>query len=170
MAQYDWGTMDPTQTTGVDLANHLNSFRNARDTTNSGSSRPAYVKAGTMWLDTSGGTVWLLKLFDGTEDITLFQIDTTTNVCVPFSNGAQLGTAAARDVGTDARNVLAYDANGRLGVGGSAGAGIAYFHGNVGVNGQITADNIGSMADRNVTISSNAPSGGEDGDVWLQYL
>jgi phage-related tail fiber protein len=28
---------------------------------------------------------------------------------------------------------------------------------------------IGSMATRNVTISTAAPSGGTDGDIWLQY-
>lgn len=28
---------------------------------------------------------------------------------------------------------------------------------------------IGSMATRNVTISTAAPSGGEDGDIWIQY-
>lgn len=33
-----------------------------------------------------------------------------------------------------------------------------------------TALGIGSMATRNVTISTAAPSGGVDGDVWLQYV
>lgn len=28
---------------------------------------------------------------------------------------------------------------------------------------------LGSMATHNVTISSSAPSGGSDGDIWLQY-
>jgi len=32
-----------------------------------------------------------------------------------------------------------------------------------------TALGIGSMATRNVTISTDAPSGGADGDVWIQY-
>lgn len=32
-----------------------------------------------------------------------------------------------------------------------------------------TALGIGSMATRNVTISTTAPSGGVDGDVWIQY-
>lgn len=31
-------------------------------------------------------------------------------------------------------------------------------------------DKAGTMAERNVTISSSAPSGGDDGDVWFQYV
>lgn len=30
-------------------------------------------------------------------------------------------------------------------------------------------DEIGTMAHRNVTISNQDPSGGEDGDIWLKY-
>lgn len=29
---------------------------------------------------------------------------------------------------------------------------------------------LGSIATHNVTISSSAPSGGSDGDIWLQYI
>jgi hypothetical protein len=28
---------------------------------------------------------------------------------------------------------------------------------------------LGSIATRNITVSSSAPSGGSDGDLWLQY-
>ena len=35
--------------------------------------------------------------------------------------------------------------------------------------GQRSAMGVGSMATRAVTISTSAPSGGADGDVWLQY-
>ena len=44
-----------------------------------GNSRPAYAEAGTLWLDDSA-TPWALKIFDGSDDITINTIDPTGNV------------------------------------------------------------------------------------------
>ena len=43
-------------------------------TTNSGVTRPEYAKQGTLWIDMST-TPWLLKVYDGSQDITLGKID-----------------------------------------------------------------------------------------------
>tara|TARA_Y100001937_G_C7133180_1_gene338612 strand:+ start:1121 stop:2896 length:1776 start_codon:yes stop_codon:yes gene_type:complete len=58
----------------------LNSALSAINSSNSGTSRPSSAVAGTIWLDTSGGvTAYALKFFDGSDDITLANINTTAN-------------------------------------------------------------------------------------------
>lgn len=50
----------------------------------SGSTRPAAVQSGSLWLDTSGGaTANIVKFYDGTHDITLFTVNTTANTSAP---------------------------------------------------------------------------------------
>lgn len=44
-----------------------------------GNSRPAYAEAGTLWLDDSS-TPWRLKVFDGSDDITIGTINPSSNV------------------------------------------------------------------------------------------
>jgi len=73
-AQYDFGTIIPESTSGAQLASHLNSWRTALHSLHSGSSRPSYATAGTLWIDTSGSP-WLLKLYGGVSDTTLGPID-----------------------------------------------------------------------------------------------
>ncbi len=58
----------------------LNSALSAINSSNSGTSRPSSAVAGTIWLDTSGGvTAYVLKFFDGSDDISLANINTTAN-------------------------------------------------------------------------------------------
>jgi hypothetical protein len=58
----------------------LNSTLEAINTSNSGTSRPSSAVAGTIWLDTSGGaTANTLKFYDGADDISLANINTTAN-------------------------------------------------------------------------------------------
>lgn len=45
-------------------------------TSNSGTSRPSYVQAGTVWMDTTSSNPWVLKMFGGTSDIVLGNLDT----------------------------------------------------------------------------------------------
>jgi hypothetical protein len=66
----------------------LNNVLGAINTSNSGTSRPSGAVAGTIWLDTSGGvTAYLLKFYDGTDDITMGTINTTANT-INFSDSA----------------------------------------------------------------------------------
>lgn len=47
-------------------------------TSNSGIQRPSYAVAGTKWIDTSV-TPWLLKMYDGTDDVVIGTIDPSTH-------------------------------------------------------------------------------------------
>lgn len=70
MAQYDFGVIDPQTKNGTQLADDLNQWRNAVHSSHSGTARPAYAVAGTVWMDTTAGGK-VLKLYDGTADIAL---------------------------------------------------------------------------------------------------
>lgn len=62
--------IDPNVTSGTDLANILNRFQDAIDSGNSGSSRPAYLDAGGLWV--REGDPMRLYLYDGTTDRELY--------------------------------------------------------------------------------------------------
>jgi len=57
----------------------LNSSLNALNTGHLGGSRPASAVAGTIWLDNSTTNTIAMKLFDGSDDLTLFSVNTSTN-------------------------------------------------------------------------------------------
>lgn len=77
MAQHDY---DIANQSFPSFRSDLNSVLDAINSSNSGSSRPSSAVAGTIWLDTSGGvTAYALKFFDGSDDITLANINTTAN-------------------------------------------------------------------------------------------
>jgi len=58
---------------------NLNNSMNALNSQHIGSSRPASAVAGTIWLDNSVANTIAMKLFDGTDDLELFSINTSTN-------------------------------------------------------------------------------------------
>ena len=57
----------------------LNDALTALNTTQSGTSRPTSAVAGTIWLDTTSATTPTLKLYDGSDDISLATLDYTAN-------------------------------------------------------------------------------------------
>lgn len=57
----------------------LNNSLNALNTGHLGGSRPASAAAGTIWLDNSATDTIAMKLFDGSDDLTLFSVNTSTN-------------------------------------------------------------------------------------------
>jgi hypothetical protein len=57
----------------------LNETLEAINTSNSGTSRPTSAVAGTIWLDTTNATTPTLKLYDGTDDISLATFDYSAN-------------------------------------------------------------------------------------------
>jgi hypothetical protein len=83
MTQKDFGTINPATKSGTALATDLNEFRDAQNTNHSGLSRPSYVQAGMVWIDTSAAPIWIVKLHDGSDDIVLYRIDTTNNIASP---------------------------------------------------------------------------------------
>ena len=58
---------------------NLNNSMNALNSQHIGSSRPASAVAGTIWLDNSVTNTIAMKLYDGTDDLELFSINTSTN-------------------------------------------------------------------------------------------
>ena len=75
------------QVSDVNLANQafgtfrseLNGILDAVNTNHIGASRPASAANGTIWIDNSSSPTISIKLFDGTDDLELFSINTSTN-------------------------------------------------------------------------------------------
>ena len=57
----------------------MNASFSALNSGHIGSSRPTSAEAGTIWLDNSVANTITMKLFDGTDDLELFSINTSTN-------------------------------------------------------------------------------------------
>ena len=77
-----------SQVSDVSLANQgfsafrteLNNILGALNTTSIGSSAPASLAAGSLWVDTSGGvTAYKLYFYDGSDSIEMGTINTTAN-------------------------------------------------------------------------------------------
>jgi hypothetical protein len=77
MAQVSQVTLD-NQAFSTFRAN-LNNSINALNSQHIGSSRPSSAVAGTIWLDKSATNTISMKLFDGSDDLELFSINTSTN-------------------------------------------------------------------------------------------
>ena len=75
------------QVSDVSLANQgfsafrteLNNILAALNSTHVGSSRPSSAVAGSLFVDNATTNVLKVKIFDGSDDIELFQINTSTN-------------------------------------------------------------------------------------------
>jgi len=77
MAQHDYNIANQSFPS---FRTDLNNVLQAIATNNSGTSRPSGIVANQIWLDTSGGaSAYVLKFFDGTDDISLANIDTSAN-------------------------------------------------------------------------------------------
>lgn len=83
-----------SQVTDVSLANQafgtfrseLNNILGALNTNHVGSSRPSSAAAGTIWIDNSATNTFSIKVFDGTDDLEIFSINTSTNaITLPAS-------------------------------------------------------------------------------------
>lgn len=58
---------------------NLNTSLSALNSSHIGSSRPSSATSGTIWLDNSVTNIITMKLFDGTDDLELFSVNTSTN-------------------------------------------------------------------------------------------
>lgn len=121
MSQNDFGTINPTTKSGTALASDLNSWRTALHSLHSGSSRPSYAVAGQIWLDT-GATPWVIKIFDGSDDIDIGTVNATSNAftvtlnndvvtTAKINNGAVTVAKLATVVG-NAGKLVAYNSSG----------------------------------------------------------
>lgn len=60
--------IDPTTTSGTDLADRLNRSQAANASNHSGATRPPYLTAGGMWTKVVAADAMSLMWFDGTTD------------------------------------------------------------------------------------------------------
>ena len=58
---------------------NLNSTLNALNSNHIGATRPSSAVAGTIWIDNSVANTYAIKVFDGTDDLEIFSINTSTN-------------------------------------------------------------------------------------------
>lgn len=79
MSQQVFSDMDPEVTTGLMLAALLDDFKDALMSGLSGSTRPAQLQSGGLWVDTSlQGTpnyTWSMRLFNGVTDLEVFKVN-----------------------------------------------------------------------------------------------
>ena len=121
MSQYDFGTIDPSTKSGTGLASDLNSWRTALHSLHSGTSRPSYAVAGTLWIDTTSSP-WTIRIFDGSDDIAIGTVDATANSFAVTLNDSAVTTAKINNgavtvaklatVAGNAGKLVAYDASG----------------------------------------------------------
>lgn len=71
-------------TSGAQLVSNLEDWRDALHSMHSGTVRPSYVLPQMMWIDTST-TPWVLKVFQGSDDIIMGTLDPTTLDFTPSS-------------------------------------------------------------------------------------
>jgi hypothetical protein len=82
VSQSDFGNLSSPLPGSTFINTHLEPFRDALHTMHSGTSRPSYAVAGLMWLDTTT-TPWVVKIFDGSDDIAVGTVNASTNVFTP---------------------------------------------------------------------------------------
>lgn len=91
--------------TGIELLdNVLAQDRENYRTNNSGVSRPSYAVEGTMWLDKTS-TPWKLKMFNGTDDIIMGDLNPSTLKFKPTESFLELGTDQEFSDGTSTTKV-----------------------------------------------------------------
>jgi len=76
MAQHD---MNIANQSFPNFRSDLNNALTALNSNHIGASRPSSAIAGTIWIDSSVTDTYSIKVFDGTDDLELFSINTSTN-------------------------------------------------------------------------------------------
>lgn len=79
MSQRIWSSINPTQTNGTMLAAILTDLKDALMTGLAGTTRPAQLQAGGMWIDVTQQNApnyyWKFKIWTGVEDIEIFRLN-----------------------------------------------------------------------------------------------
>lgn len=114
MSQFDFGNLSTATTSGTTLGSLLRSWRDALHSMHSGSSRPSYAVAGTVWLDTSV-TPNRVMHFNGTVDTPLYTVAANGALSIPKAT-VGLGNVdntsdAAKPISTATQTALNTKAN-----------------------------------------------------------
>ncbi len=115
-----------SQVSDVSIANQgfsafrteLNNILGAINSSHIGSSAPASLAQGSLWIDTSGGaTGWILKLYDGSDHIALGTINSTANTVdwtdssVTFDIVNDTSPQLGGNLDTNSHNIIIDDAH-----------------------------------------------------------
>ena len=79
MSQFDFGNLGSPLSGTTLVDDNLEPWRDALHSLHSAGSRPSYAVPGIMWINNSANP-WVLNIFDGSQDIPLGTINTTTNL------------------------------------------------------------------------------------------
>lgn len=82
MSQYDFGTLTSPLSGTTLCTTVLANWRTALHSSHSGASRPSYVAAGMFWINTTTNP-WVVNVYDGSSDVALGTINTTTHQFTP---------------------------------------------------------------------------------------
>lgn len=133
MPQNDFGNIDETTTSGPQLADLLETWRDSVHSSHKGNTAPTYAVQGATWVDDSSDPVWELKIFDGTDWLSLFSVNTSTNtVTMPGTAATVGGVSASQFLRNDTDGFLDAVLETRYGIhagystGGSGGSGSAW--------------------------------------------
>jgi hypothetical protein len=104
MSQYDFGTINPNEKSGSQLALDLNGFRDAVNSGHKGEERPLYAQAGMQWIREVSTARWDLMLYDGESDTVLRSVNPETNELIKLSTSdvAELDDVLAQTIRKDA--------------------------------------------------------------------
>lgn len=105
MAQYDFGVINTATTTGGDLATLLQNWRDAMLSNHSGTTRPSYIKAGQIWVNTTTASAWVVNLYDGAADIPLGYVNTTDDSAGFLTRGVITTKTASATIALTERNM-----------------------------------------------------------------
>ena len=97
----------------------INNVLSAINSSNSGSSRPSGAVAGTIWLDVTSASSPTLKFYDGSDDISLAQLDYTANTVNWLDSTVSVTTELSTDttpqlggnLDTNSHNIIIDDAH-----------------------------------------------------------
>lgn len=129
MSQYDFGNIDETTTSGPQLGALLESWRTALNGSHKGASAPSYATAGMIWVDDSSDPEWLVRFYDGSNWLTLFNVNTSNNSVVMPGSASKLGDVTASQFLRNDQNAFMpaylearYGTHGGYGTDGNGGA------------------------------------------------
>ena len=95
MSQVSQITLD--NTSFATFRTNLNNSLNALNSMHVGSSAPSSAVAGTIWVDNGTANTLKIKLNDGSDNLELFSINTSTNAITLPSSVAVTGTITETD-------------------------------------------------------------------------
>lgn len=100
MSQYDFGNLSSPLPGATFIDDNLEPWRDALNSLHKGNVRPSYAVQGIMWIDDSVNP-WLLKIYDGSDDIQIGTLNPATNAFTPSGVNTDLVNDTSPQLGGD---------------------------------------------------------------------